>query len=582
LAGLARKEVLGMQSDPRSPERGQYGFLQDLVRHVAYETLSKRERKARHLAAAEHLEGAFAQEEEIAEVLASHYLAAAEAAPDAEDAAEIRAKAGTMLSRAGERAGSLGAPEEGQRYYDQAAALAADPLLEAALLEQAGRLAIQANQAAEAGKRLEQAISLYAAAGEERGSARASAALAEVDLEGGRGEEAAARLERAVSALERGKPTAELAAALAALGRMRVLGGHGDDAVAPLERALTLAEQLQLPEVFVEALTSKGLLLMYQGRLAEARIQLEAAVVRGHAEQLSASELRAQNNLLALLEASDRFAEVVDRIERAKALARRRGERFWEAMLLCGTVGPLVRLGRWDEALAIAAEEEPRTAGEGAISQLLLGSVIYCERGDLEPADARLAAADKLRGSDNPQSRVSHALVEARLLRAHGRPSDALAAAERGLAALGELPITDAQIKGALIEAIEAALAVPDLAKAEELLAILDSLDPGQLTPLLDASKARFHARIDAARGRDDGIEDRFLRATALFDEFDMVFHCAVTQLEHAEWLVGQDRGDEADPLLAEARQTFEQLQATPWLERVAASTAAGRAEVPA
>ena len=53
---LARKEVLGVQSDPRSPEHGQYGFLQDLVRHVAYETLSKRERKARHLAAAAHLE----------------------------------------------------------------------------------------------------------------------------------------------------------------------------------------------------------------------------------------------------------------------------------------------------------------------------------------------------------------------------------------------------------------------------------------------------------------------------------------------------------------------------------------------
>ena len=35
-----------MQADPRSPEHGQYGFLQDLVRHVAYETLSKRERVA--------------------------------------------------------------------------------------------------------------------------------------------------------------------------------------------------------------------------------------------------------------------------------------------------------------------------------------------------------------------------------------------------------------------------------------------------------------------------------------------------------------------------------------------------------
>ena len=42
LAALVRKEVLGVQADPRSPEHGQYGFLQDLVRHVAYETLSKR------------------------------------------------------------------------------------------------------------------------------------------------------------------------------------------------------------------------------------------------------------------------------------------------------------------------------------------------------------------------------------------------------------------------------------------------------------------------------------------------------------------------------------------------------------
>ena len=47
LTTLARKEVLGVQTDPRSPEHGQYGFLQDLVRHVAYETLSKRERRAR-------------------------------------------------------------------------------------------------------------------------------------------------------------------------------------------------------------------------------------------------------------------------------------------------------------------------------------------------------------------------------------------------------------------------------------------------------------------------------------------------------------------------------------------------------
>ena len=45
LASLVRKEVLAVQADPRSPEHGQYGFLQDLVRHVAYETLSRHERR---------------------------------------------------------------------------------------------------------------------------------------------------------------------------------------------------------------------------------------------------------------------------------------------------------------------------------------------------------------------------------------------------------------------------------------------------------------------------------------------------------------------------------------------------------
>jgi class 3 adenylate cyclase len=45
LTGLVRKEVLGIQADPRSPERGQYGFLQDLVKRVAYETVSRKERK---------------------------------------------------------------------------------------------------------------------------------------------------------------------------------------------------------------------------------------------------------------------------------------------------------------------------------------------------------------------------------------------------------------------------------------------------------------------------------------------------------------------------------------------------------
>ena len=61
LGALVRKEVLALQADPRSPEHGQYGFLQDLVRHVAYETLAKARAAARHLAAADLLTPAAAR-----------------------------------------------------------------------------------------------------------------------------------------------------------------------------------------------------------------------------------------------------------------------------------------------------------------------------------------------------------------------------------------------------------------------------------------------------------------------------------------------------------------------------------------
>src|SRR5256885_235119 len=63
LAGLVRKELLGIQADPRSPEHGQYGFLQDLIRQVAYDTLSKRDRRAKHLASATVLAASLAEEE---------------------------------------------------------------------------------------------------------------------------------------------------------------------------------------------------------------------------------------------------------------------------------------------------------------------------------------------------------------------------------------------------------------------------------------------------------------------------------------------------------------------------------------
>ena len=76
LAASCARRCSGCNPTRARPEHGQYGFLQDMLRHVAYETLPKRERRAKHLAAAEQLSGASLAEDEVAEVVASHLLEA--------------------------------------------------------------------------------------------------------------------------------------------------------------------------------------------------------------------------------------------------------------------------------------------------------------------------------------------------------------------------------------------------------------------------------------------------------------------------------------------------------------------------
>jgi class 3 adenylate cyclase/tetratricopeptide (TPR) repeat protein len=580
LSSLVRKEVLGVQSDPRSPEHGQYGFLQDLVRHVAYETLSKRDRKTRHLAAASHIERSFPEEDEVAEVLASHYLAAGEAVPDAEDAPEIRTKAREMLRRAGERAGSLGAPEEGQRYFDQAADLADEPLIQAELLERAGELAYPAGRTAEARARLERAIGLFEQDGERASAARASARLADIDVAEGQLEGAASRLEIALPALEEAGSTPELAATLAQLGRMRALRGDREHALAALEPALSLAEKLALEEIFVQGLTSKAIVLFYAGRYAEARLLLEGVLQRARAGELHWAWFRAAANLTELLQDADRFEEAVELMTEHEVRARQLGNREELAYARSAGLRALVLLGRWDKALAQAEEAEQVEASEHALAELVELVPVHCEQGNLDAARSELEAHDWCRDAEQADIKYGFATAEARLLRAQGLNAEARAVADRALR--GELEITNSRVKRSLVEALEATLALGNLAEAEELLGGVGKLEPGELTPFLVAQRSRFWARVDAELGRHDRVDENFRHAAAGFREFGFVFYLAATQLEHAKWLIEQGRPAEAEPLLAEARETFERLGAKPWLERIEAGKTPSEAEVPA
>jgi len=133
--------------------------------------------------------------------------------------------------------------------------------------------------------------------------------------------------------------------------------------------------------------------------------------------------------------------------------------------------------------------------------------------------------------------------------------------------------ITLDAVKESFALAVQAALELDRLDKADELLSIVERLPPGLRPQFLNAHVARFRAQLALRRGEADEAERLFKRAGGLFQELAVPFHLAVTQLEHGEWLVAQGRAEEAQPLLAEAREIFERLQATPWLERAAKTT---------
>ncbi|MFN2470541.1 MAG: AAA family ATPase [Gaiellaceae bacterium] len=579
LTTLVRREVLGLQSDPRSPEQGQYGFLQDLLRHVAYETLPRRERRAKHLAAAEHLSASLA-EEEVAEVVASHLLDAYRLDPDAADAEPLRARAHVALVRAGERAASLGATAKAQRAFEQAAELAALPAERAAALVRAGEMAFNAGATERAGALVEQAIALHEAAGDTHAAARASTWLARVESMSGRNEQAIERLETAYAVIAGDEPDADVALLLARLGQFHFFGGNSELGAERTERALDIAEALQLPEVLVAGWMTKGFIVGAR-RPEEARALFQLALDTALTHDLHTQAAFAYSNLSDLRFRRDRYADALAYLEQALALGRRIGNRQNEWFALSEMSYALTMLGRWDEALARLAEipDEQLASNTSLMSSLSGVLEIHLQRGQLDAARRLLARREELGRSGDLQAQGSFHAATAAVRLAEGNTRGALTAAEHavavGHAATG---MASQDVKQGFRPALEAALALGARDKAEQLLTTVEQVPVGLRPPFLAAAAHRFRARL---AGPDAAAESKFVAAAAELHALELPFHHAVVMLEQAEWLRGQGRTSEAEPLLTEARGAFEQLQATPWLERTTQVLATGR-QVPA
>jgi len=570
LRALVRREILELEADPRSPERGQYAFVQSLIREVAYGTLARRERRARHLAVARHYEAV--GDEEMAGALASHYLAAYEASAEGEEARAVAAQARIALRGAAERAASLGGHDQAVTFVEQALSVTDEPSERAELLERAARSAATLARYDAAHGYAQAAIDARRETDDLLAAGRARAILGETLLDASRIPDAIEVLEAALADLTAMGPAEGLGHDQAAVGTLLSRGlmrtGEYARAVAAADAALYWAEPHNDESIIADAFNNKGSALGNAGRRREAVALLREAVRLADAGGFVSASLRARNNLGTVAQDDDPgLALAVSR--EGRDLALRVGNRGMANWLSGSTAFWSLTAGsEWDNELAIldeGLEAIGTTAPADRHRMLGISWIIRMARGE----DATAALAE----------------LEA-LFTQVGDPAAGMGiAVDRGYWAVAR-----ERFKEAFDEFMRGADIFPayeDLVVPPAMRAALWARDPSRVATALARMEAspftgkRSGAKLAWARAGAAAIEGEHVAAVAGFRdsverlrELGEEFEVALMMLDAIYLLPGKPEVREwAD----DARATFERLRAKPSLERLDTALAAGR-----
>jgi class 3 adenylate cyclase/tetratricopeptide (TPR) repeat protein len=575
---LVRREVLTISAEPLSPERGSYSFAQNMLRQVAYDTLSRRDRKARHLAVAAHLRAAFAGDgEEVTDVIARHYLDALSAVPDDPDTDQIRGQAVAALIRAAERAERTGAPALAATSYVSAAGLTspdtqegehpADGRLSAGTLwERAARAASTDADYPMAVEYAGRAREYHLARGQARAAARAQASAGRALHLWGRLGEARDQLTAAVQVL-RAEPDTDTVDALNRLALVEVFAGSPD-----ADRLST--EALALGQAFGVGtgqlgglLLTRGIYLRTDNRYAQAiAYHREAARLATQAGDNIALG-RALLNLSDVLAAADPAA-AAEAARTATGHLRRAGARDLLAIAVANLAQALLMLGDWDAA---EAELTLHADGDGLADEFLAcyRGWLAALRGDSATAQTMLAALPGMRASEDFRDKATVSLVEAFTAAARRQPRDALRLARGTLAHADAIGISDECLRWAWPLAARAAYELGDTAATGELLALLDACQPGHLAPMQRAERDLVRARLAAADG-DPAGGAAFAAAIGGLRKLSTPYHLARGLLDHADYLTRLGDAETAAAALGEARDIADNLRCQPLQDQAA------------
>ena len=562
LRALARRELLVHDVDPRSPVRGQYTFVQALIREVAYNTLSKRDRKVRHLAAARYFENLGT--DELAGGLAGHYLAAHRLAADPAEADALAAQARVALRGAAERASALGSHEQAIAFLEQSLEITADP---------AERARLHAGVVAAARQGLDAALVIRhaEAAVVERRRTGDREAIALAVAEHGRAvrsvigdpEKALSILDAAweeFSDLEHTPSGVELMSAIADSH-----GGRNDitQAASWTDRYLPIAEHLGLLAPTTRGMMGRGTGLLLVGRPREGIVLLRGAHQLALANDLRDLELQARNIMTfheqwgepaAGLALAREGIEIGQRLE-----SRRYGFQMAGNASICA-----LRTGDWDWAAALldewlAIDTVFHQQAEFFVDRAILRTL----RG--EDATADVESATRLRvsgGITDPQWESYELWATAWAAFVEGRYDEARRLGTHAV----ELTTYFAPLAYPLV--IRSALYAGDAPGAAATLALLDA--SGYRGPALSADRLVATAGIDALEGRGASAVAAYREALRAYRQLGLAFDEATAAVDIAT-LLPVDERDAPDLVvaIAAARETLERLGSRPFLERL-------------
>ena len=434
LQALERKVLVRRSREASVANESEWVFAHALIRDAAYAAIPRATRAEKHLRVAGWIES-LGRQEDHAELLAHHYLAAHDLASAAGlEVAELTGRALAAVRQAGDRAIALHAFAAAAGFYRRAHDLMGlDDPARPRLLLQLGRALWIAEGGGE--DELLAASKALRAADDREGAAQAEELL--VDGYWGRGqrEKAAAHLEVASTLVGELEPSPAKAAALCFLARTRGRASDHAESARIAGEALALAGSLRLDEVRASALSILGTAKLELGEdeagFAELEESIEVARSIGSPEAI-----RANASLAHQLRHRGQFTRSVVFFEEALRLSEQYGSTPQRRMLAGMLAQQRFRQGRWDEAVeaANAFLEEVHGVHYHAWHALQTRGLIRLSRGDEAGIDDAVASIEAARSSVDASVLCSALAIYGRMLVLVGRMDEAGQALDESLA----------------------------------------------------------------------------------------------------------------------------------------------------